>query len=72
MTIEEMKVQRDALKEALNSGALQVRHGDKSITYQSTANMEKALRRLEAEITATERGGKRIRRRYALTQGKGL
>ena len=72
MTIEELKAQRSALKEALNSGALQVRHGEKSIMYQSTGNMREALRRLETEIAAAESGRKRIRRRYAYTAGKGL
>lgn len=71
MTLDDMKAQRDELKEAINSGALSVKHGDKSVMYQNTAAMIKALRRLEAEIAKAE-GRKPIRRRYAYTGGKGL
>jgi hypothetical protein len=43
----------DALKQAIATGALSVRHGDKSVTYNSLADMIKALRIMEAELAGT-------------------
>lgn len=68
-TLEEMKQQRTALQEAVTSGTLSVRHGDKSVTYQSTDSMLKALSRLEAMIRRAEGGP---RRRFVYQRNKGL
>lgn len=70
MTLEEMEAQANALREAINSGTYQVRHGDKSVMYQTTAGMIQALNRLDAEIRRAK--GTRVRHRYAYTAGKGL
>lgn len=70
MTLDEMEAQATALREAINSGTYQVRHGDKSVMYQTTNAMIQALNRLEAEIRRAK--GSTVRRRYAYTAGKGL
>ena len=45
----------DALKEAIATGALTVRHGDKSITYKSTAEMLAAVERIKRELASPKR-----------------
>ncbi|RWE59815.1 MAG: hypothetical protein EOS24_15490 [Mesorhizobium sp.] len=42
--------QKAALKKAMRSGALIVRHGDKSVQYRSLIEMKTALSDLEDEI----------------------
>lgn len=45
----------DALKVAIASGILRVRHGEKDVTYQSLADMQRALRMMQAEVTTAPR-----------------
>lgn len=40
----------DALKKAIASGVLTVRHGDTSTTYRSLAEMERALKMMQGEV----------------------
>ena len=40
----------DKLKSAMASGVLTVRHGETSTTFQSLADMQKQLERMEAEV----------------------
>jgi hypothetical protein len=43
-----------ALKAALGSGILTVRDGDQSVTYQSAADISRAIAFTQAEIDAAE------------------
>ena len=49
----------DALEKVLASGVLTVRYADRSVTYQSTAEMQKELERMQRELAATEGTAKR-------------
>lgn len=40
----------DKLKASMASGVLTVRHGETSTTFQSLADMQKQLERMEAEV----------------------
>lgn len=42
----------DALKTAIATGHLRVTYGDKTIQYQDTASMLRALKAMEAEVGA--------------------
>ena len=42
--------QIDALKNAIASGVLVVRHGEKSTTFRSLAEMERTLKMMEEEV----------------------
>lgn len=57
-----------ALRLAIASGILNVRHGDTSTTFQSTSEMRKAIADLEASLG--ERPKSRVR--YIYQAGKGL
>lgn len=67
-TIEQLEAQSAALEEALSSGVYQVRHGDKMVTYQSTAQILAALANVKGRL---RRATGAPRRRYA-TSTKGL
>ena len=70
MNLQQLKVQRDALLQAMYQGVLTVKAGDKSVTYKSNKEMRDALAMLDEEISALEGKGK-IKR--ILTYGrKGL
>lgn len=47
--------QLDALKDALASGKLQVRFGDRSITYRSVDELRKAIATVGAEVNSSTR-----------------
>ena len=47
--------QLDALKSALASGKLQIRFGEKMVTYRSVDELRKAIAIVEAEVNATTR-----------------
>ncbi len=53
-TLAELQTRRDALQNALDSGVLILREGDKHVTYRNTADMRGALADLERRITAAE------------------
>lgn len=40
----------DALKAVIGSGVLTVRYSDRQVTYQNTADMQKALADMQAEV----------------------
>ena len=62
------QTQIDALKTAMASGVLTVRHGETTTTFRSLAEMQKQLSLMEAEVgTAT-----RTRVRYLYQSDKGL
>jgi hypothetical protein len=70
MTLEDHKVLRNALFQALCQGVLTVKAGDKSVTYKSNKEMRDALALLDEKIALLEGRGK-IKR--ILTYGrKGL
>jgi hypothetical protein len=49
------QTQIDALRAAIASGLLTVRHGDTSTTYQSLKEMREVLREMEAEVGGSPR-----------------
>lgn len=60
MTLATLQAQRDALATAMNQGILTVRSSDgDSITYQSTADMLRALNWIDKEIAALSGGSSR-------------
>lgn len=70
MTLEQLKVQREALQAARFNGVLTVRAGDKWVTYKSDAEQQSALREIDREIARLEC---RPRARHIRTYGgKGL
>lgn len=56
--------QRAALATAIVSGVKTVDYGDRSVTYQSTTDMLRALAVIDAELAAGN-GASSIRRSYA-------
>ncbi|QKC89992.1 hypothetical protein EB230_17445 [Mesorhizobium sp. NZP2234] len=52
--LELLQAQRAALLKAMRSGALIVRHGDKSVQYRSMGEMKDALADIDKEIAALE------------------
>lgn len=53
-TLEELISRRDALEEARASGIRSVRTGPTTVEYRSDADMQAALRSLEAQIAALQ------------------
>lgn len=51
-TVSELEVFLKELKTALYQGHLSVSYADKSITYRSTNEMEKAIARIQKEINS--------------------
>lgn len=70
MTLQEMQEARADLYAALVSGVYSVRHKDRTVTYQSFAQMKAALAQLDRDI-ATAAGRPSKRRAFAIS-GKGL
>jgi hypothetical protein len=60
----------DKLKAAMAAGVLTVRTGDQSVTYQSLADMEKQLQRMQNEVDQTN--GKTVSRRSVASYSSGL
>lgn len=69
-TVEELKLQRQALERVLSTGASAVRHGDKSVQYRSAEEVERAIKRLDVSIAQLE--GRRRRRVFYLSSDRGL
>lgn len=67
----ELQARLETLKKARDSGALNVRHGDQSVTYRSLSEMERIISELEGEIAALA-GTRRRKIRYTYQSGKGL
>lgn len=67
--LETLQAQKVALKKAMRSGALNVKHGEKSVTYRSLAEMEKALNGIEDEIAELE--GKPRKRVFYINASRG-
>ena len=59
-TVEQLQAQRLALVKAMRSGALNVRHGDKSVQYRSMEEMRAALDMIDEDIA--EASGKKKKR----------
>lgn len=51
-TLTEMQTDLDELRRAAASGALSIRHGEKSVTYRSMAELQVAISNLEQEMAA--------------------
>ena len=49
-SLSDMQARREKLAAAIDSGALSIRHGEKTITYRSQTEMERALYRLDKDI----------------------
>ena len=54
MTITELQTMRDALQRAIYSGALRVQFTDRAVEYNSFADVDKALRDAEAELSTLQ------------------
>ena len=67
MNLDDMKIRRDAILQALYQGVLTVRAGDKSVTYKSNNEMKEAISILDAAIGQLE-GRSRVKR--VLTYGR--
>lgn len=52
MTEEQLQTKRDALISSIAGAFESLRSGDKSVTYQSVDQMQKALAVIDAEIAA--------------------
>lgn len=52
MTVEQLQTKRDALISSIAGAFESLRSGDKSVTYQSIDQMQKALAVLDAEIAS--------------------
>lgn len=68
-TFEQLEAQRLALVRAMRSGALNVRHGDKSVQYRSMAEMQTALDMLDEDIA--EASGKKKKRIIYVSASRG-
>lgn len=68
-TVEQLEAQRTALVKAMRSGALKVRHGDKSVDYRSMSEMRTALEMLDEEIA--EASGKKKKRITYVSASRG-
>jgi hypothetical protein len=71
-TLEELGAQRDGLLRAKRSGVLTIRHGEKTVTYRSVAEIDKALADLNDEIAEVGGTPRRRRRVLAFQVSKGL
>lgn len=71
MTVAWTQDDAEKLERAIASGRLSVRYKDRTVTYQSTDSMLKALKAIRAELDAAS--GKRRRRIYrAIQTGRGI
>lgn len=70
LTAEQLQARIDALRKAVDSGVLMVRHGDESTQFRSLSEMEKILARLEGELAAAN-GTPKTRVRYIEQGDKG-
>ena len=61
--------QLDALRRALATGERRVTFGDKTVEYRTVAELQTAIRTVEAEIA---RGGTTSKRQIRVTTGKGF
>ena len=61
--------QLDALKKALATGERRVSFGDKTVEYRSVAELQAAIRSVEAEIA---RGAGAAKRQIRVTTAKGF
>ncbi|MBZ7921648.1 hypothetical protein LAC81_07620 [Ensifer adhaerens] len=53
------QTQIDALKKAIASGVLTVRHGDEQVTYRSFSEMRQLLKDMEAEVNPSSQPSRR-------------
>jgi hypothetical protein len=63
------KTQLSALKKALATGERRVSFGDKTVEYRSVAELQAAIRMVEADIA---RGGGSSKRQIRVTTAKGF
>ena len=70
MTLDQLKIQREALLAARYNGVLTIKAGDKWVTYKSDAELQSALGYLAREIALAE--GRPRARRIRTICGKGL
>ena len=64
MAIQWTEEERDALREAIATGALVVKYEDQTVTYRSLSEMRALLREMEESITGKPSG---VRVRYPRT-----
>lgn len=67
--IAALEAQRVALKAAMRTGALSVRHGDKAVQYRTVEEMKVVLAGLDSEIEAAS--GTRRKRVFYINSGRG-
>lgn len=68
-TLDELLVFKASLLKALGSGALQVRHGDKTVVYRSVDELRTALGEVDGQIATAE--GRKRRRQIRIYTGEG-
>lgn len=68
--IAALRAERVALKKAMRSGALIVRHGDKHVEYRTMAEMREALADIDNDIA--EAGGTKRKRVFYINNGRAL
>lgn len=69
-TLAELQARKTALEKAQFNGTRTVQHGDKSITYRSQAEIDRAMASLNEQITRLQ--GKRKTRHVRFATGRGL
>lgn len=68
-TTAELTIRLEALKKARDTGSLQVRHGDTSVTYRSLAEITDIIAAIEKEIAEAAGAVRRVR--YIRQRGRG-
>jgi hypothetical protein len=68
-SLETLQARRDALKQAIDSGQVQVSYTDKSVRYRSLNEMWSVLRQLDEEIATAE--GRTRRRQVRMVTRSG-
>lgn len=70
-SLSQLQARREALAKAIESGALSVKHGEKTITYRTLAEMKRIRGDLDAEIAALS-GAKRKPKQHRVYTRMGL
>lgn len=68
-TLSELQARREALMEAIQSGELRVRYGDRDVTYRSLSDMRTALSLIDDEIARLS--GTKVNRKVRLQRVSG-
>ena len=68
-TVTELEDRKETLEEAIDSGELNVKYADRSVTYRDQASMERALQRLCRRIDKLN--GKKAQRKVRIQSCSG-